>query len=86
MIIDHTPNIKYPACLSSRNNYFHKNKLVAKNILDIEKIIASNKLHRKKYTTFKYIGKEKSCLNLDLSEYIKKDKNIKYEQINIFDL
>lgn len=36
--------------------------------------------------SFKYIGKEKSCLNLDLSEYIKKDKNIKYEQINIFDL
>lgn len=58
MIVDHTPNIKYPACLSSRNNYFHKNKLVAKNILDIEKIIASNKLHRKKYTTFKYIGKD----------------------------
>ena len=69
MIIDHTPNIKYPACLSNRNNYFHKNKLVAKNIIDIEKIIASNKLHGKKYTTFKYIGNDfekaiKSAVNM----------------------
>ncbi len=47
MFADHNPNIKYPACISNINNYFSKSNLIAKNILDIERIIASNKLHQR---------------------------------------
>lgn len=58
MLVDHNPSIKYPVCKSNQNNYFYKNKLVAKNLLDIEKIIAASKLQRKKFITFKYIGND----------------------------
>lgn len=56
IFVDHTPNTKYPPCLSNKNNYFCKNKLVAKNVLDIERIITTNKFRRKKDVTFKYVG------------------------------
>lgn len=58
ILIDHNPSIKYPACKSNQSNYFYKSKLVAKNLLDIEKIIAASKLQRKKFITFKYIGND----------------------------
>lgn len=58
MLVDHNPSIKYPVCKSNQNNYFYKNKLVANNLLDIEKIIAASKLQRKKFITFKYIGND----------------------------
>lgn len=69
MVVDHNPNIRYPTCISDKNNYFHKNKLVAKNLLDIEKIIVSSKLHKKKFITFKYVGADfekaiKSAVNM----------------------
>jgi transglutaminase/protease-like cytokinesis protein 3 len=56
MLIDHNPSIKYPACKSNQSNYFYKSKLVAKNLPDIEKIIAASRLKRKKFITFKYVG------------------------------
>lgn len=53
---DHYPNIKYPICNSNKHNYFYKNKLVAKNLLDIEKIIAFGRLQCKTFISFKYTG------------------------------
>lgn len=53
---DHTPAIKYPECNSECDNYFIKNKLVAKSIIDVERIIASALLKKKKSVTFKYTG------------------------------
>lgn len=58
ILLDHSPSIKYPACISEQDNYFIKNKLIAKNVLDIERLIVSSKVHKNKGAYFKYIGSD----------------------------
>ena len=58
ILLDHSPSVKYPACVSNQDNYFIKNRLIAKNVLDIEKIIVSSRMHKNKGAYFKYIGSD----------------------------
>ena len=58
ILLDHSPTVKYPACISNQDNYFIKNRLIAKNVLDIEKIIVSSRMHKNKGVYFKYIGSD----------------------------
>ena len=56
ILLDHSPSIKYPACISNQDNYFIKNRLIVKNFLDIEKLIVLSRMHKNKGAYFKYIG------------------------------
>lgn len=58
ILLDHSPTVKYPACVSNQDNYFIKNRLIAKNVLDIEKLIVSSRMHKNKGAHFKYIGSD----------------------------
>lgn len=70
ILTDHNPGIKYPVCNLNSQNYFSKNSLVAKSILDIEKIIIKSMLQNKNTISFKYLESDPEDFKKNLQRTI----------------
>ena len=57
---DHCYNNIYPKCFSISDNYFYKNKLIARDFKDIQNLILAEISQGKRAVTFKFIGKSDS--------------------------